>query len=237
MKAEHTTLLDGRVKLLQQAGGLRASSDTVLLAAAVDMAQGDTLLDMGCATGGVGLCVFERLSIPQSQLTGVDIQPELIELAQQNAPDASFICADVTKPDMFADQSFDHIVINPPYFEIGKKHANPDAARDIAFNTDDFEGWMKSALRWVKHGGSVSVIHKAEALNSILNFAAGRFGDIQIWPVYSNPTKPAIRVIVNMKRNRKSPTIIHPPITLFDENGDESTQSKSILRSAKSLIR
>lgn len=236
MSAEHTTLLNGRVKLLQQVGGLRASTDTVLLAAAVQMKPSQTILDMGCATGGVGLCVLERLGMSQSQLTGVDQQPNLIAMAQQNAPDATFICGDVTNTSFFNDQSFDHIVMNPPYFEIGKKQSNPDAARDIAFNTDDFKGWMQSALRWVRHGGTLSLVHKADALNQILEFANGRFGDIHIWPVYSNPSKPAIRIIVSMKRNRKSPTIIHPPIILFNDDGSQSSQSEFILRDAKALI-
>jgi tRNA1(Val) A37 N6-methylase TrmN6 len=237
MNTEHTTLLNGRVKLLQQAGGLRASTDTVLLAAAVDMKPTDTILDMGCATGGVGLCVLERLNIPYTQLTGVDIQSNLIDLAQQNAADATYICGDVTDTSLFDDQQFDHIVMNPPYFETGKKQSNPDEMRDLAFNTDNFEGWMKSALRWVKHGGSVNIIHKADALDDILNFAAGRFGDIQIWPVYSNPSKSAIRVLVSMKRNRKSPMVVNPPVFLFDENGNQSVQSQSVLRDGNGIRR
>lgn len=236
MSYERTTLLDGRVKLLQPSFGLRASTDSVLLASILQAKQGETILDMGCGTGSVGLCAVERLRDQNLKLTGVDIQPELIEVALQNAPHHTFICSDIKHKDLFAPQSFDHILMNPPYFEDGKKIPSTDESRDIAFRTDDFKSWMESALHWVKHGGSVSVIHKPDALSQILMHADRKFGAIEIWPIHSKADKPAIRVIVKMIRNRKTPLTMHPPVVLFDVEGGESARSKDILRNAKGLV-
>jgi tRNA1(Val) A37 N6-methylase TrmN6 len=236
MSVEHTTLLNGRVSLLQPSFGLRASTDSVLLSASLDAKKGEHILDMGCGSGAVGLCAVERLKDQKLNLTGIDIQPDLIEIAKQNAPFYQFITGDITDKSHFEREAFDHILMNPPYFEDGKKQPSMDESRDIAFRTDNFDQWMASALHWVKHGGSVSVIHKPDALDQILMQGHRKFGAIEIWPVHSKPNGDAIRVIVRMIRNRKTPMVMHPPIILFNEDGSESERSKSILRHAKGLV-
>jgi tRNA1(Val) A37 N6-methylase TrmN6 len=237
MTIEVTSLLNGRVQLRQQKGGLRASTDTVLLASIVNAIDNDSILDMGCGTGGAGLCVLERLKSENIHLTGIDIQSDLIELAKKNASSHCFVCSDITADKhIFQAEEFDHILMNPPYFETGKKQPNMDYSRDLAFSHNDLDVWMKHATHWVKQGGSVNLIHKADALYLILKLADKRFGAIEIWPVYSKMDKPAIRILVRMFRNRKTPLKIHPPVILYDQNGKQTLQSYSILRDGKTLL-
>ena len=54
------TLLNGKVALRQPARGHRAGTDAVLLAAASGIASGDRVLDIGAATGAVGLMAATR---------------------------------------------------------------------------------------------------------------------------------------------------------------------------------
>lgn len=236
MNAQKTTLLDGRVALLQSENGLRVTMDTVLVAAGVRGKAGDSFLDMGCGTGGVGLCILERLKDLDLNLTGIDIQQEMIDLAQQNAPQASFIYGDIADKTVFKAEQFDHIVMNPPYFEQGKKQACKDSARDTAFSADDFEIWMERAVHWVKQKGSLTLIHKAENLDDILRLSHKKFGALEIWFVHAKPQEDAIRVIIRMIRGRNSPLTIHPPIIMRDKNNNESLQSKAILRDGMGLI-
>jgi len=239
--SQPTTLLNGRVKLSQSVDGLRASMDSVLLAHALSARTGETVLDMGCGSGAVGLCVNERLKDLNLNIYGVDVQDEMIDLALQNAIDngiadrSVYKIGDIQNKHLFKAEAFDHIVMNPPYYKQGERLISPDQAREKAY-TGDLNIWLSSALHWVRQGGSVCLIHRADKLGDILPVAQGRFGAIEIWPVHSAPTEPAIRVIIRMIRNRKTPLKLHSAIVLFDEQGQETSVSKSILRDGAGLI-
>jgi len=241
MTSQHTTLMDGRVQLTQSMNGLRASTDSVLLSSIVQTQQGQSVLDMGCGTGSVGLCVNERLKGLELHLTGIDIQDQMIGLAKGNAVEngingrSHYIVGDVADKTVFEAEAFDHIVMNPPYYDEGTRQKSPDAAREKAY-TGDLKVWIASSLHWLRQGGSINMINRADALSDILSYMDGKFGAIEVWPVYSKPNEPAIRVLVRGLRNRKTPMTIHPSIILFDDDGAPSAQSQSILRDGAGLV-
>ena len=76
-------LLGGRVRLYQPTRGYRAAIDPVLLAAAVPATAGSRVLDLGCGVGAAALCLLAR--VPEARVTGLELQPELAELAERNA--------------------------------------------------------------------------------------------------------------------------------------------------------
>jgi tRNA1(Val) A37 N6-methylase TrmN6 len=235
MKSQHTTLLDGRVSLTQSLDGLRASMDSVLLASAVTVKSGDHILDMGCGTGAVGLCVHARLKDLDLVMHGIDIQNHMIDFAKGNARDndagngENYITGDITDKNVYTAEQFNHIIMNPPYYNESERLQSPDPAREKAYS-GELSDWIGSANHWLKHGGSLSIIHRADKLDDILCALKGKFGAIEIWPIHSKMNEPAIRVIVKGVRNRKTPLVIHPAVTLFDENGEQSAQAQSILR-------
>ena len=242
MTIKETTLLNGKVRLLQPDNGLRASMDTVLLASAVHVRDGDRILDMGCGTGGAGLCVLRRFDPFDIRLDGIDCQQDLTALAVQNAANNGFAercvfkAGDIADKTHYAEYAFDHILTNPPYYETGARQASPDTSREIAFSHTDIKTWVDRAHYWLKHKGSLTIIHRADMLDKILLAAGTRFGGVEIWPIHSKADKPAIRVIVKFLKNRNSPLIMHPAVILFDENGQESPISKRILRGGEGLI-
>lgn len=242
MTTKETTLLDGKVILSQPVNGLRASMDTVLLSAAVKVRHQERILDMGCGTGGAGLCVLRRFNGGDVRLDGVDIQSELVAIAVENAAQNGFAdqcvfkAGDVTDKTCYDEYTFDHILTNPPYYEDGARQASSDASREIAFSHTDIETWIDRAHYWLKHKGSLTIIHRADMTDKILRAAGTRFGGIEIWPVHSKADKPAIRVIVKMLKNRRSPMVLHPALVLFNADGTESTLSKRILRDGEGLI-
>lgn len=238
MSADHTTLLDGRVTLMQTQDGLRASMDSVLLASAVEAKSNERILDMGCGTGSVGLCVYVRH--PEIQLNGVDIQSQMIDLATENAVHnkvkrSSYICGDVSDKSLFEAETFDHIVMNPPYYKDGERQQSPDVSREKAY-TGDLDIWIASALHWVRQGGSLTLIHRADKLDEIISLSYKKFGAVEVFPIYSKPEESAKRVIVRMVRNRKTPLTLYPPVILFNEDGEQSSRAKSILRDGSGLI-
>jgi cyclopropane fatty-acyl-phospholipid synthase-like methyltransferase len=68
------------------------------------LTNGSRILDIGC---GAGIPITRQLA-QDHDITGVDISPVQIELAQRNIPHARFLCADIMTLD-FGEAAFDAI--------------------------------------------------------------------------------------------------------------------------------
>jgi cyclopropane fatty-acyl-phospholipid synthase-like methyltransferase len=66
---------------------------------------GGAVLDLGCGAG----IPFTKYLSDRYKVTGVDISPNQIKLAQKNVPNAEFSCLDMTKID-FPEEKFDGIL-------------------------------------------------------------------------------------------------------------------------------
>jgi tRNA1(Val) A37 N6-methylase TrmN6 len=75
--------LGGRVIAAQPSGGFRAGHDTVLLAAAVPAENDSVVLELGSGAGIASLCLAAR--VPGMRIIGIEIDPELVRLANDNA--------------------------------------------------------------------------------------------------------------------------------------------------------
>lgn len=71
----------------------------------IRLPEGAHVLDLGC---GGGVPVAKTLAT-RFQVTGIDISPEQIRLAQHHVPTGTFVCADVMEV-AFAPESFDAVV-------------------------------------------------------------------------------------------------------------------------------
>jgi tRNA1(Val) A37 N6-methylase TrmN6 len=78
-------LLGGRVHLAQPAKGHRAGTDAVLLAASAPVRSGDIVMDVGAATGAVGLMAAARERA--GRFVFVERDPGLAELCRRNLLD------------------------------------------------------------------------------------------------------------------------------------------------------
>ncbi len=232
-------LLDKAVALQQPEGGFQTSIDAVLLAAACPVKAGQSVLDMGCGVGAAGLCVLQRA--PDAELTGLEILAREADLArdniQRNQRQGTIVQADVNQWD--TDDRFDHIITNPPYLDAGHHLHSDDTAKAQAMGYVDTDmsltQWVKAAHRLLKSRGSLTIVHRAEALGEIITALGKRFGAIEVIPLWPKETRTAKRVIVRAIKDRKSGTQIHPGLVLHCENGDYTDQAESILRRGAGL--
>ncbi len=231
-------LLDGRVSLTQPVEGYRAGMDAVVLAAAVRAQRGDRLLDVGCGAGAVMACAASR--IPGLEICGLERDPAMATLAAGNlATNGLSELGRVEVGDAGERHDdwlnrFDHVVSNPPYFA-------PDAiqavapGRQAAYLADTpLETWLKFMLHTVRPKGRVTLIHRAAAMGDILAFMNGRFGEIEVLPVYSRSEEPAKRVVVTARKGlRRGDVILHHGLVLHDGLDRQlTTRAAGVMRGA-----
>jgi len=185
-KQDIFTIMGGRVKIKR--GIYNPTSDAVWLAAFVDTVP-KTVLDVGCGTGAVALCLAAR--IPDIQITALDISPDMLAAAEQNfvlnQVNAEFINTDILS--WRTAQTFDAVITNPPYF-----HGMP--AKHNAHHNADLAAWTKKCIARVKPNGIFATIVDAAETATVLAEIAHHCGSIQILPLFSNKNS-AERVLLS----------------------------------------
>jgi tRNA1(Val) A37 N6-methylase TrmN6 len=230
-------LLGGRVQLLQPARGYRVAIDAVLLAAAVDAAPGQRILDLGAGVGAVGLCLAARLA--GCSIVGIELQAALAELAERNANlngmghRVRTVVHDLAKP-LPADLGrFDHVVTNPPYLAAAVADPSPDPSKALATveSSADLARWLAVATAAAEPAGTLLIIHRSDRLGDIL----GHLGHLGWGDVTVKRLPPAARILVRARRADRLTRRDAPPLTLHRPGGGYTDEAEAILRDAGPL--
>jgi adenine-specific DNA-methyltransferase len=113
------------------------------------------ILDPGCGTGEFLLTAKKYFKNPE--LHGWDIDKNLINVSEKNAPEAHLKCANSLENEQY--NSFDYVIGNPPYFEltpspkIRKKFETIIGGRVNIFSLFVYQG-----LKWLKDGGYLAYV-------------------------------------------------------------------------------
>ena len=245
---EDTTLdgfLDGRLQIRQPRLGYRAATDPVFLAAAVDAKPGQSVLELGCGVGVASLCLGWR--VKGLQLTGLEVQADYAELARANgvANDIpiTVLAGDLRScPQPLGQLAFDHVLFNPPYFTDASISTPQSTGKTIAHMEEaTIADWVACALRRLKPGGDVSVIHLAERLPDLLTEVSKGAGNIRILPITPRAGRNANRVIVTARKGSGgsakllAPFLVHAGKTHVRDGECYTRQSKVVLRDGNRL--
>jgi tRNA1(Val) A37 N6-methylase TrmN6 len=231
--------LGGRLILEQPAGGFRAGSDAVLLAASVPARSGRAL-EVGCGSGAALLCLARR--VPGLNVTGLELQPDLAALARRNAEanglaDRVAVAAGDLRhpPEGLLDTPFDHAFANPPFFAAGRHDVSPVAARALARSeagADDLAAWVAFLTAAVRFGGSVTLIHRAERLDELLALLPHAV----VLPLLPGEGRPPKRVLLRAVKGFAGPADIRPGFVLHRPGGGYTTAAEAVLRHAEPLV-
>ena len=229
--------LNGKVKLRQSVHGLRATSDAVLTAAAVQAKKGHTVLDVGAGNGVIGLCIGARVPV---QVTALEIQENLVQLIQENAAlndrKITVIRMDLFQhTDPLKGKQFHHVVTNPPFYDTtGRARADAEQAKAYMANFN-LDKWLLYCLKHIRAKGTFTMIHRPELLGQILMLLEQRLGGIEIIPIYSKVGQSAKRMIVRGTLGSKKPTQLLPGIVLHTQTDKPTPSATKLLRQGRSL--
>ncbi|MFN3460748.1 MAG: tRNA1(Val) (adenine(37)-N6)-methyltransferase [Oceanibaculum sp.] len=238
-------LLGGRVLLRQPKSGYRAAIDPVLLAASLDPKPGQHVLDIGCGAGAAALCLLARR--PDLTITGIEIQPDLADLARRNAAlngvseRFQIIEGDIASLRLHKgrlEARFDHAMSNPPFLPPGRGNAPPDASRALAHveGEADLPAWTAFAASVLPHRGTLTLIHRADRLTDLLAaLARVRLGSVTVFPLWPHAGTAAKRVLVRAAKGGKAPLVLSPGLMLHGADGGFTHAAESVLRDAAAL--
>ncbi len=114
--------------LLQPQRGYRSSIDPWLLAGFALRFCPRSFLDLGCGSGAIAYGLVRAL--PATRGVAIELGDELVACARHNL---ARLPVTVLRGDLrsypWRDRSFDLILCNPPYFELGRAKLSPDPER------------------------------------------------------------------------------------------------------------
>ena len=236
-------LLDGRVILYQPKQGFRASIDTVFMAAAVPAKTGERIFEAGSGSGAAALCLTQR--IPDIQIVGVEIVPEMVSLAGYNiranekAEQVTVMNGDITElqqSNLYG--AFDHAMVNPPFLKDtdGNMPKNPIKAQAKTLSDVSLADWISGICDHIKRRGTITMIWRADRLDQALTALQKNFGDICLFPLWPKLGKSAKRVLIRGRKGVKSPMKLSAGLTVHKYNGEYTRACESVLKFGQPLI-
>ena len=237
--------LGGKVRAFQPRKGYRAGVDPVLLAAFTRAKSGQSVLELGCGVGVASLCLAAR--VPELARTGGEIQGSYADLASRNAA-ANGAAFEVVTADLRAlpadlrQRRFDHVIMNPPYFDRAVGTASDDAGRDTALRgATPLKDWLDIGIRRIAPKGYLSLIQRMERLPEVLRGIEGRLGSIIVKPVAGRVGRAPERFLLQARQEGRAAFRMAPMLIMHDgatHQGDQESytpQVQAILRNGAEL--
>jgi len=195
------------------------------------------VIEFGAGAGVASLCLAARM--PHVCITGIEIDPELVRIANENAvrnavaDRVSFITGDaaVLTPHV---GGADHVFFNPPFHpDTGQK--SPIAARDRATRDSHHavREWTGRALSLVRNGGTVTAIVRADRVKDIQN-AAGPYGGL-VFPLLPRADTKPKRAIVRIVKANGAGFSHSAGLILHEADGRNTEAAEDVLRHGKPL--
>ena len=220
----HDSWYDGNVMLWQPKDGLRATTDSILLAASIP-ASARKLIELGAGSGAASLACACRLDTPA--ITAIERDPLSASLLARNIAENGFDNritphqVDIFDPKAMAAfrGQFDTVFFNPPYNDALSSLSDKNRRRD-AMASHSLNMWIKTAADTITNRGTLILIGKTDRLSQIITaLGDANMGEIVIKPVHSFASDPAIRVLIAATKRIKGPTVLLAPLILRQGDG------------------
>lgn len=224
--------------LSQSSNGYRYSIDAFLLADFCNLHKNLKVLDLGSGCGIISILLSK--AFPKSHITGIEIQSDLIKLANENILNnnlnkkINFIQGDIREISrFFFKEEFEIVVTNPPYYRIGDGRINPNLSKassrhEIIGSLKDF---INAAEKVLRPKGSFYIIYTAkratELIYECINF---RLEPKILRSVHSKKDSNANLVLLKAIKMGGPGLKILPPIYLFKGNGKYTNEAEGILK-------
>ncbi|RYL88170.1 tRNA1(Val) (adenine(37)-N6)-methyltransferase [Sporolactobacillus sp. THM7-4] len=221
-------LFNTDLKIIQSSDLFPFSLDSVLLARFVHVPiQKGRLVDL-CT--GNGVIPFLLTGRTKGRITGVEIQPQVCDLAKRGAAinhledRVSFICGDAKDlPERLGRNSCDVVTCNPPYFnqqqarDLKQNKSIAIARHEILITLNDV---VETAGKLLRQNGKFAMVHRPERLVEILaDMRSCGMEPKRLQFVHPRREMAANMVLVEGTKGGKPGLTVLPPIAVYGADG------------------
>ena len=233
-------ILNGNLTIYQPKNGFRIGLDSILLGASVG--HFNNCIELGSGVGAVTLFLAKRF--PKSKIVGIEKNSDLIDLAKKNVSLNNFdnlkieyFCEDIKNIKSLSqlNNSFDRVVMNPPYFDGNTVLKSTNKMSSQAKYENEINKWFEAAYRKLKPRGYLNFIFRAEYLNIVINCMKDKWGDIKVYPLWPKVDKYSKLLLIQAKKNAKTGVNLLPGLVLHNNDGTYTETCNKILNN-KSYI-
>lgn len=221
------------MKIVQDTEWFNFSLDSVLLAQFVTINKGvKNILDLGAGNAPIPLFLSKRTN---ANIVAVDIQKDCCDLAIESIKinnleeQIAVLNVDINNlKQHFSDGSFDVIVTNPPYFEVGNSSKiNVNDHKAIARHEINITlaQLIEVASYLLDNKGVFAMVHRTDRLSEIIRILeANRLTVKKLKFIYSKDETNSNMVLIESVKNAKkglkvlTPTIVHNADGSYKDN-------------------
>jgi len=231
-------LLGGQLKILQKKSGYRFSVDSLLLTHFVQLKRDDSVIDLGAGGGVILLILSHRFHC--GEMVGVEIQHELADMARRSVKmnnlesKIEIVSGDIGEVEsLFAPQSFNTVIFNPPYRRLNSGRINPDLEKAVARHEikGTLRDFLLSAKHLVKEAGSVYLVYPTVRMVELL-FQMRTCGiePKRLRMVYSSRFSEGEFLLVEGKKGGGEELKVLPPLFVYQEDGGYTEEMETVFK-------
>ncbi|MBN2297268.1 MAG: methyltransferase [Deltaproteobacteria bacterium] len=228
------TLSCGDLSILQKKSGYRYSFDAYLLAAFVSEKPGTEILDIGSGCGVIALLLA---AIKDLNVTGVEIQEEMVEMSMRSVHMANLentvniVCSDIKD---YSGKTFDAVVTNPPYRPVSTGRINPDQNKAVARHELmlDLDTLMKKSYELLRPSGRFYIVYPAWRLPDLLSsMRSSGIEPKSMVIVYSDMDSAAEICLVSGMKDAGKELNIARPFIVYSDKGIYTVEMQEVFTS------
>ena len=229
------------LQIIQNPAVFKFTLDAFLLTGFIRPKSSETIIDLGTGGGVLPLLLAGQDRV--TQVTGVEIQPDLADMARRSVQlnqlenQVTIINGDLREIHrQLPNNGFHWVVTNPPYYPAGAGivSENPALAMakfEVACTLKD---WVQAASRLVKGNGRVAVIYPTERLAELMTTMVHyHLTPKRLCFVYSYPDTESNLVLLEARPGGKTGLQVLPPLYIYSQPGEYTERMNQIFAGKK----
>lgn len=215
-------------RIVQERSAMKVGVDGVLLGAWANTSGAKQILDVGTGTGLIALMMAQKNA--DAEIDAIEIDPEAFQEAQFNVQQSTWSkrihleCASFQAFAVLAQQKYDLIISNPPFFVNSLKA--PGAGRTKARHAEalPLNELVSGANKLLTENGKLALVLPIESLQELKKvLEEQQLFLLRLCRVKPNAVKPVFRILVEIAK-QQSPLQEEELMIEFEQHHDYTPQ-------------
>ena len=200
--------------LYQPVKGFRSGSDALLLSESINFRASSKIIDIGAGVGAISIGILQKN--PTVKITALEYQSDYCQILKKNMllngveHNIDIINGNLLDiMQLLSPDSFDYVVTNPPFYDVGTCRLPLDDSKKIAHcGIINLDNWLKKSLYVLRNGGYLAFILRTDRLGEVYTILNKKVGDFNITPIFTGKANYAKRIIVTCRKGYSGGTKI-----------------------------